>query len=59
MLMLGDTPSYPSLQTDRRRSRVATWLTTDARAAHKGEEESRIHPSPKLHFYLCFCCVSV
>lgn len=57
--MLGDNPSYPSLQTERRRSRVITWLTIDARASHKGEEERRIHPSPKVHFYLWFYCVSI
>lgn len=42
-----------------RRSRGITSLTIDARAAHKGEEVTSIHPSPKVHFYLCFCCRSI
>ena len=57
-LCWGTTPSYPSLQTERRKSGMITWLTIDARAGHKGEE-SRIHPSPKVHFYLCFCYINI
>lgn len=51
--MLGDHPILPH-SAERQKSGVITWLTIDARAAHKGEKRAGFNLSQECIFICVF-----